>query len=133
MNAFLIKWKQLSNDRKISRYDMALYCLSKAILKDDSLSRARYFLSKSFTPVTKQIKLDNGAHPYGSLYEALDGISASLKTPCYRAERWLPHKDLLEALTDDDLLKITGLIQSLKGKGYGQVYLEQEEVQCLSA
>jgi len=79
MNAFLTKWKQLAKEKKLTRYDMAFYCLSKAMRYDESLKLAKKFLSEAFTPVTKKIKLDNGAQPYHSLYDALWIIQNAIK------------------------------------------------------
>jgi hypothetical protein len=87
MNNFLSIWKQLAHEKKLTRYDMAFYCLSKALLEYNKLqlqndyntqgpsptqkSLAIRLLQQSFTPVTKPIKLANGARPYGSLEDSL--------------------------------------------------------------
>ncbi len=71
------QWKALAADRKITSEDIAALCIYRALFneqgKEDSVDR----LSKSFKPITNQVKLDNGIHPYGSLSIALNLVKRS--------------------------------------------------------
>lgn len=76
MNAFTKKWKELAANRSFSSADMATYALSKAVheaerTQQDPLELAKIYIKKSFKPVTKSIKLANGAYPYAALCDAL--------------------------------------------------------------
>ena len=77
MNNFQTAWKQLAAQRNLTSSDMAVLCLSKAARKEDpqeALEQAKYYIKKSFNPITKPIKLANGAYPYWALWNALWGI-----------------------------------------------------------
>ena len=114
MNEFLIEWKRLAHEKKLTRYDMALYCISKALRKEDSLKYAKIYLSKAFTPVTKQIKLDNGAMPYWSTYDAIH----------YGPKSWFKCvlSTLIKTISEEDKLKIIAIAEKIN-IGYGKVDL----------
>lgn len=129
---FLPTWKQIAHEKQLTRYDMAFYCLSKSLrLKGDALEMAKSQLRKSFSPVTKEIKLANGAKPYGTLYDALSALRKPLLTLTehpdmynlnYGGSTWIK-KDLLMSLPKDELLQIRSLIDQLLTGGYGEVTL----------
>ena len=112
MNAFQTAWKQLAANRSLTSSDMAVLALSKAARKEDlaeQLEQAKYYLRKSFKPITKQSKLAGGAYPNGALYFALCGIKSS---SAYKAFDTLWGEQMRDA--------IDNLAFQLKG-GYGKV------------
>ncbi len=137
MDTFKTEFKKLAHEKKLTRYDMALYCLSKAILKDNSYERASIFLNKSFTPVTKSIKLKNGARPWFSLWDALHSLDKALLTIRKQSELfnynfsgpWAENIKLLTStMTEDDLVKISSLLIQFKST-YGEIrFYEKVEV-----
>lgn len=123
MNAFLTLWKQLAHEKKLTRYDMAFYCLSKALRsKEDQLQAARKYLSLAFTPVTKPVKLQNGMKPHGTLYNVLCALRGPLDTLANRPEMWGYNygtdknfkKELLSVLSLEDMAKAIVLIDQIK-------------------
>jgi hypothetical protein len=67
-------WKKLANEKKIKFYDVAAYALIKAIhaKSNDKLEVARALLYKSFTPITNDNKLINGAFAFQGLEWSLE-------------------------------------------------------------
>lgn len=72
-NELIAIWKQLANERKIQNYDVAAYCIIKAIFakSNEKYEVARALLLKSFTPITNENKLNNGHAEWGGLEQAL--------------------------------------------------------------
>ncbi len=72
-------WKKLANEKKISNYDVVAYALIKAInaKSDEKLEVARALLLKSFTPITNDNKLINGAFAFQALTIALGNACVS--------------------------------------------------------
>jgi hypothetical protein len=68
------KWKALAAARKITSSDIAALCIYRSVLRGEGAAGAESRLRKSFFPITNQVKLDNGAAPFGSLKNAL-GLS----------------------------------------------------------
>jgi hypothetical protein len=90
MNNFQTAWKQFAAQRSLTSSDMAVLCLSKAARKEDpqeALEQAKYYLKKSFNPITKPVKLANGAYPYWALWNALWDIEKSQVFKAY-SEFW---------------------------------------------
>ena len=70
-------WKALAADRKITSSDIAALCIYRSMLRGEGAAGAESRLRKSFFPITNQVKLDNGAAPFGSLRIALGLIRYS--------------------------------------------------------
>jgi hypothetical protein len=107
---FLSIWKQLAHEKKLTRYDMAFYCLSKALRsKEDHLKEAKRYLSKAFTPATKPKQLASGRKPYGTLWDALWWNQANYDLRC--------------SLPEEELKEIQELAKAIRGFKYGEVDL----------
>ena len=122
---FLSIWKQLAHEKKLTKYDMAFYCMSKAVhefkrsqlLNDPNTqgpfptarSLAIKFLQQCFTPVTKPKQLASGRKPYGTLYEALYWSDANY--------------ELRTSLPNEDLNEIAKIAEYIRGFRYGEVNL----------
>ena len=78
------QWKALAAARKITPKDVAALCVYRALLKTPDVDTLRtaitqgygkegaiHRLLKSFKPITNQVKLSNGAEPYGCLMTSL--------------------------------------------------------------
>ena len=72
-NELIAIWKQLANQRKIQNYDVAAYCIVKAIFakSNEKYEVAKALLLKSFTPITNDNKLNNGQYEFRNLVLAL--------------------------------------------------------------
>lgn len=92
------QWRMLAKERKITKEDIAALCLYRSLIKggikEDTLARLR----KSFKPISSQIKLDNGAYPYGSLQEAI---------------RMVKYSNLAQWLTKDEAALLHSLGQNV--------------------
>lgn len=122
---FLSIWKQLAHEKKLTRYDMAFYCLSKALheysrlqLLNDHNTQGPFptlrdlaikFLQQSFTPATKPKQLASGRKPYGTLYDALHINYANA--------------ELYASLPQEEMKKLQTVIESIRGFHYGEVNL----------
>jgi len=123
MNQFQLKWKELAAKKQLTSSDMAVLCLSKAVHESDraskiegrepvdALEQAKYYLRKSFKPISKPSKLAGGAYPYGACYMAIAGMKYS--------QAYAAFGDLWGEETRN---KIEALAKELKA-GYGQVNL----------
>lgn len=123
MNQFQMKWKELAAKKQLTSSDMAVLCISKAVHEEqraakdqrwapvDALAQAKYYLQKSFKPITKPSKLNGGAYPYGALYNALyiKGSGA------YTAFNDLWGEEMRN--------RIEALAKEIRGDRYGQVKL----------
>jgi hypothetical protein len=124
MNKFQTIWKQLAATRALTSSDMAVMALSKAIHEEERLKKAdsataanaldlaKYYLKQNFKPITKPIKLANGAYPHGALYSALWNIT--------RSESYKAFSDLWGEETRN---RIKELSVQINGKRYGEVNL----------
>jgi hypothetical protein len=115
-------FKSLAKSKKINRCDMALLCLVRATEKEDPLVHAKVLLKKAFTPVMNKKKLENGAHPYASLWIALTGIVGEY------GYYGVPSKDLLAEFKDEEgvpkLISIRQLAASMIERyNFGQAKL----------
>ena len=112
MNEFQKRWKELAANRSLTSSDMAVLCISKAARIEDpqeALEKAKYYLRKSFKPITKQSKLAGGAYAWGACYLAIAGIKYS---SAYTA---------FDSLWDEGMReRIEAIAKQLKG-GYGKV------------
>lgn len=84
------RWSAAVNDKSVRKTLTAQHHMLYLILSGKDLS-------KSFTPITKQIKLDNGARPFGNIEQAMNLYSYDLQTRQYvfRANVVEMFKDLL--------------------------------------
>ena len=71
------QWKALAKERKLDSSDMAALCIYRSMIKGEGKEGAISRMHKSFKPITNPAKLENGAHPYGSLSSALWSIKYS--------------------------------------------------------
>jgi hypothetical protein len=127
-NELIAIWKQLANQRKIQNYDVAAYCIVKAIFakSNEKYEVAKALLLKSFTPITNDNKLNNGHAEWGGLEQALiwasrsklyieldkdsQKIFASLQNSLVR-EEW-QDKTYAYILVRQDLPKIQQVVQA---------------------
>ncbi len=86
------QWKALAADRKITKEDIAALCIYRAVFKGQIPDGAKTRLQKSFTPITNQVKLENGADPYGAMTTAINSIRYS-----HFAE-WLDKEELQQLI-----------------------------------
>jgi len=124
MNKFQETWKQLAANKALTSSDMAVLAISKAVHEEqrlkkadsnstvDALELAKHYLKKNFKPITKPIKLENGAYPYGSLYVALWNLSGCESFKAF-ADFW----------SEEDRNKILEIAKTIKGNRYGTVNL----------
>jgi len=124
MNDFQKAWKELAARKTLTSSDMAALCLIKAILREqrhmektpdvpfDMLEQVKFYLRKSFKPISKPSKLSGGAYPYGSLYLALRSVvgtnTYSNFKKFYNQETWI---------------KVEELLKQVQSNRYGQVNL----------
>lgn len=87
-------WKARAAERKITKQDIAALCIYRAMIKGEVTEGAKSRLHKSFAPITNEVKLANGAAPYGSLETALYSIKYSCFAEWLDAEQL---KQLMEA------------------------------------
>jgi hypothetical protein len=73
MDNITTTWKNLANLKQIQNYDVAAYCIAKAIFakSNEKLEVAKALLFRSFSPITKESKLNGGNKPFQSLLDAL--------------------------------------------------------------
>jgi hypothetical protein len=85
------RWSAAVNDKEIRKTLTSSHHALYIILSGKNLG-------KSFTPITNQVKLDNGAYPYGGATRALNGLWTydwSKRKNIARSEVWSMFKDLL--------------------------------------
>lgn len=124
MNKFQTIWKQLAAKRNLSSSDMVVWAISKAVHEEQRLKKlniesqltaldlARQYLKKSFKPISKPIKLANGAYPYYALDAALWNLT---RCESYKA---------FDSLWDEETRnKIKEIAIEIRGKQYGSVNL----------
>lgn len=71
------QWKALAQERKITSSDIAALCIYRSLIKGEGKEGAISRLEKAFKPISNPVKIENGAHPYGSLQSALWSIKYS--------------------------------------------------------
>ena len=96
-------WKARAAAREITRADIAALCVYRALIKGEVPDGAKSRLHKSFSPITNQVKLANGAKPYGSMEYALYAIKYS----CFAD--WLDPDQLKQLMNAAKTTKEAGL------------------------
>jgi len=93
-------WKQLANKKSIQNYDVAAYCIIKAIFakSNEKLEVAKALLLKSFSPIAKESKLNNGHTEWQALASAMV---------------WIFRSSLYSELTEDEKVQFDDLTKKL--------------------
>ena len=93
-------WKELADARTILSQDIAALCLYKSLKLGDEETKAR--LHRSFSPITNQIKLQNGCTPYEALEKSL---------------RWLKYSEFAKKLPEETQKEMEALAKETLSKG----------------
>lgn len=86
MKDFRPIWKDLASQKKITARNHIENCILRAMhAKDvDKVALAKLLLAKAFTPITRQVKLENGRKPFSGMFT---------NSPLYRGRDFLVKYD----------------------------------------
>lgn len=116
-------WRALAQNKQITAKHMVEYAILRAIRSDrsDKLSSVRYFIRKSFTPITNTSKLANGRKPFDIL--ARWDVS-------YRNNNYILGQKAEDILTDEELKEFVDLykcvVPELVVKHYSYFFTRQD-------
>jgi hypothetical protein len=98
------KWKARAALKNIIKEDVSVLCIYRAVIAAEGKEGAIERLNKSFTPITNQNKLNNGAYPYFGVYSSLYGVRGC---PVYN---WLDETEKKAVLEIAKSIKATGKV-----------------------